>query len=334
MNLIANRFLAVHAALTLAIAGGAAAGTISNVQVLTSSFGLHNQYDSINGLSQVTTNGINVSGAATASVGPINASVGLNSQSFDANNNRTSFSSASAYANLAAGTIGVSAAGSLSVNTASCCSLASAQAALQDTLTFSNTTGHVVDIDVFWTFDGSVTSNATSRNDFGSYFCFEAAPSCQVQGAIGGGGIVQPLSNARFNYQYSVVGFGGLSVTTPGSGFVSSSYTSTPLSPGQTLSTGLTDVVVTFHGIYGLAAGTSVENVYGNLTAFCGGGVIASQGCDYSHTGALSFNLADPGVSFTSASGVLLTQQAPEPVTGLLLICGLAAAVAARQRAV
>ena len=317
-------------ALACAAFAGAAparAATITYVQVLTSSFGgLHNQYDSINGLQQQTSNGPNISGIAGASVGPTNASVSLDSSSFSPNNGISESSAASAYANLALGTVGVSSSGSASVNNEPALAEATAQAALQDTLTFSNSTGHVVDIDVYWTFDGTIsTTSDFSRTDFSSYFCFDTATSCQAHGGIGGGGIIQPASNARFNYQYSLVGFGGLSVTTPSLGWVTSSYTSSPLSPGGTLGVGVSNIAVTFHGVYALAAGTSTEGVYGNLSEICGGGMIATQGCDFSHTGSLSFSLNDPGVTFTSASGVLLTGAGavPEPAEWSLMVIGL-----------
>ena len=318
-------------ALACAAFAGAAparAATISYVQVLTSSFGgLHNQYDSINGQQQQTSNGPNINGTVTASVGPTNASVTLNSSSFSPNNGISESSAASAYANLALGTVGVSSSGSASVNNEPALAEATAQAAIQDTLTFHNLSGHVVDIDVYWTFDGTIsTTSDVSRTDFGSYFCF-ATPvtSCQAQGGIGGGGIIQPASGSRFNYQYSLVGFGGLSVTTPSSGWATSSYTSSPLSPGGTLGIGVSNIAVTFHGVYALAAGTSTEGVYGSLTDICGGGMVATQGCDFSHTGSLSFSLNDPGVSFTSASGTLLTGAGavPEPAEWSLVVIGL-----------
>jgi hypothetical protein len=44
--------------------------------------------------------------------------------------------------------------------------------------------------------------------------------------------------------------------------------------------------------------------------------------CDYSHTGTISFGL--PGnVSYTSASGVFLTQTAPEPGAIVLTLIGM-----------
>ena len=329
---------AACALVTFAGATPTLAGTITNVAVGTSFYNMFNGYDSINGLRQMTSNGTFQTGTATSSVTPTNASVTFNGSVFVPQTGTSGFGAGSAYANLATGTIGASASSSTSVNNQPGAVPDRTQAMLQDSLTFSNVTGHSVLIDVYWTFDGitSTVNSIFNGINFSSYFCFESALGCQVQGGSTAAGfsIPQGSSPAAFNYQYAPVGFGGFSVTTPSQGWVSSSYTSTPLSTtGQLLPTGTNNIAVTFHGVYSVPAGMSTDSVYANILLSCGGGEIVSQGCDFSHTGALSFSLNDPGVSFTSGSGVLLTASAtPEPGTWVLILGGLALIVLGNLR--
>jgi len=84
------------------------------------------------------------------------------------------------------------------------------------------------------------------------------------------------------------------------------------------LSTSPNDVV--FSGVYALTGpATNNLGVQFQLYANCGEGA----SCDYSHTGAVGLDL--PGnVTFTSASGVFLTQTTPEPASAWLIVSGLA----------
>jgi len=98
---------------------------------------------------------------------------------------------------------------------------------------------------------------------------------------------------------------------------------STTFTPGNDPTFGV------FHGVYLVAAGESTVDLFSRLTIDCR----FDAACDFSHTGTLAFGLA-PGVSFTSASSVLLqTTATPEPGTLGMLAGGMALlGVFARRR--
>jgi hypothetical protein len=97
---------------------------------------------------------------------------------------------------------------------------------------------------------------------------------------------------------------------------------------------GLGPVRPVSYGIFSIPAGLSTDYVYANLETGCGGGGTVLLGvrsggtsCDFSHTGALSLGGLDgTGVSFTSGSGMLLSQTqtaAPEPGSWILMMAGV-----------
>lgn len=76
-----------------------------------------------------------------------------------------------------------------------------------------------------------------------------------------------------------------------------------------------------FQGGFAIPNGTSTETLNAFILTSC---LIAT--CDFSHTGTLSLGSLPSGVSFTSSSGVLLSDDSavPEPPTWGLLLCAAA----------
>ena len=96
------------------------------------------------------------------------------------------------------------------------------------------------------------------------------------------------------------------------------------------LSLGANPASETFHGVFSIPAGVSVDSMNAYLEVRC---LIAT--CDFSNTGDLTLDPLPNGVSFTSSSGVLLTapgNDAPEPGTWGLSLCAMAVLVASRRR--
>jgi hypothetical protein len=315
------------AAAILLVSSAANAATIANVAVQNIDGGNYNTYDPINGSYQ------HLSGGGTVSLGftPGTTSASASLSGSILFGGITDTFSSLALANLATGSIGVSATDAGGA--------AFAEAMLQDSVTFNNTTGHAVNIDVLWTFDGTTYSPVNFvQPRYASYFCFGGIV-CQAAGGIPpGGSMPQPGSAAfnRFDYTYAIAD-NGIIVTNPdpvNGTWVSSSYTSSPsLQPNQLLpAPGTSDITVTFDGVFSIPAGLSTDYVYANLQVDCGGGGPVISGvrsgggsCDFSHTGALSFGGLN-GISFTSGSNALLTQPgsaAPEPGSWILMMAGL-----------
>jgi hypothetical protein len=299
------------------LAGPLWAETISFVTVDTSTTPeMSNIYDSVTGLSQhvgscfipPTTNagpcGTLSSTPSTNTTGLTAASVTIsNVVGYDPQNGVTGFANASAYANLATGTVGVLAAGLPCAPVTPLCSDAgTAIGEMQDSLTFTNTTGSVQDITLSWSFDGSFSSNAdgpaSPSEQLISLFCFAQGASC-----FGNANSVPhgPISTSLFEFQDTD---GSVTNTSPSTGWVSTSITG-----GAT--SGL------FQGVFAVPTGTSSESLNAYLSIACG-----MATCDFSHTGELSIGPLPAGVSYTSGSGVLLTGATPEPQSWLLVLSG------------
>jgi hypothetical protein len=125
-----------------------------------------------------------------------------------------------------------------------------------------------------------------------SFFCLASA-SC-----TGSGGQFFRLQDGVF--------FGSPTVADP----TTSQWVSATFTPGINVDSG------TFHGVFAVPAGMSTDSLDAYLHILA-----ASDTVDFTHTGALSFGNLN-GVTFTSASGVLLAQ-APEPGSWILIAAGL-----------
>ena len=223
-----------------------------------------------------------------------------------------STAAAYAWANLAQGALGVSAGGSfLSLNGSGGLSGGSGDsvALLADTLNFTAPGASVnnpVDIGVTFSIDGSFnvqTAQGLSFGDVTSSFSFGNAAYNESIYDNGNSSFLPAFSNA------------------PGlAGWVSTNFSvRTP-----------TDIV--FTGTYALTSSSEAIGIQAMLVNYCGAGTA----CDYSHTGDVSLSLPD-GVTYTSASGVFLTQplessSTPEPAPAALLASGIAGLVLLRRR--
>jgi hypothetical protein len=258
----------------------------------------NNNYDYLTGLQQhVTPNDANAS-ISSSSVPGTNipnlffASQTLSGTVLDPHTGNPSVASSSAFVNLAAGTLGMSDSGSQGVGGGS-------DARMLDSVTFLNNTGHSAPVDVFWTVNGTFSVGTAGRADLNSTFC------------IGPGNPGLPACSNEIQYAFSA----GLKTEQFIAGWNSSSLT-----PGNN------EGFEVFHGVITIPNGQSTDGLYADLNMLCGGGIGGSS-CDYTHTGSLSFGLPT-GVSFSSASGVLLTQTAatvPEPASVVLLGLSLCA---------
>ncbi len=286
--------------------------------------GVDNNYDSVNGLSQhigtcyaegstntvpcatvTSTPSSNVPGLTSASVAITNG------QSYDPQNGVTGYANASAYANLATGMVGVSAAGlACTPATPLCSDQGEGVAEIQDAVTFTNTTGATQDITLSWTFDGSITANdAEANSEFLSLFCFGAGDTCAGNA---NSNPHNPNSLSLFEFQDAD---GTVTNTQPSQGWLSTSVI-----PGAN---GTSE---TFEGTFAIPMGVSTESLNAYLLASC---LMAT--CDFSHTGDFSIGALPDGVSFTSSSGVLLTSATPEPSSWLLCLIAIAAAALVRR---
>jgi hypothetical protein len=273
-----------------------------------------NNYDSLTGLSQhvgtcfigppaVTGPCGSISSSPANTPGLTSGTVGIaNGVSYDPQNGVTGFGAASALADLAMGVIGAAvSAPQCSPATALCSDQGTASARMQDALTFTNTTGQTVDILVTWTFDGTVVPTAISPGSpvytLTSDFCLATGSTC----AFGG-------NPNEFQFNDST---GSITNAMPSSGWVSSS-----LIPGGNSTS------ESFQGLFAIPTGMTTENLLASLFVGC-----TMANCDFIHTGTLDLGPLPSGVSFTSASGVLLTQAAetPEPSSMLLILTGVVA---------
>jgi hypothetical protein len=271
-------------------------------------------YDSMFGLS-VASGSPNITVFSSGSTPSTNvlgltaASNSLGAFIFDAQNNRTATASASSYANLATGTIGAGAAGTPFAGNVGLGS-AAAVAQMQDSITFNNTSGQTANIDVYWTFDGTAQiANAGSAVDI--LFCLGSGAVCQGNPlSIPPHG---PVSAGEFFRLHDSLGLGLPSdpfINEPTTfGWVSGTFT-----PSINADSG------TFHGVFAVPTGVSTDSLNAYI-ALSNSGTTS----DFTHTGTLSFGNLN-GVSFTSASGVLLTQTpaaVPEPGNWILMMAGL-----------
>jgi hypothetical protein len=307
IHLGARLRLGTLALLAATAASQAIANPIDFVTVSATQFygGTANNYDSLTGLYQHPGGGV----AATFTSDPSNT-LGLTNATVatTASEGTTTIATAtsSAAANLATGILGVYSTGNCSPPSVNCAAESNGTAQMRDLLTFTDTTGTTQDITVSFAFDGTVTfGGAVDRNEQNVTLCFVASTFCAGQ-------------FEEFTYtDGSIEGATPATLTTPTTGWVSTS-----IIPGMN---GYSD---TFMGVFAVPTGMSNAFMSAMMSVDCGED---GTTCDFSHTGALSLSLPT-GVSFTSASGVLLTESpaaVPEPrplsVVGLALAVGTVA---------
>jgi hypothetical protein len=235
----------------------------------------------------------------TDTTGTLNASTEQTSISALVNNGQTTLNAAAfASANLAAGTVGVAGSGTYygisGVGSGSSNSYALADDGLNFTVAGAGA-DTVTDIVVNYQFDGTVAySNPGGDVSVSSYLNF---------------------GNAGLSLQVTTID-GAAVLETPGTaGWVSTEFISEAAGD------------VDFQGVYALTGPVTSLDVQFAINALCGEGA----SCDYSHTGAVSLDLPS-NVSFTSDSGVFLTQAAPEPGTVWLLAAALGGVGLLRRR--
>jgi hypothetical protein len=281
--------------------------------------GITQTYSSLVGLTQVDHrtpgSSVTLSGSANSTlIGQTAVSIGETGTV--PNGSNTTSNAAFARGDLSTGELGVLAS---SFNlTGMTGNRGQAQAAMRDEITFSNITGSAQLIDVFYSLDGAMDLPGTfSAAHLGFRFCFGA--HC----ALASNTILSNAVDYHFTYQSAFLPDGNY-LTLPTDGWDSVSF-----DPG--LSFGLN----TFHGVYVVPEGSSTIDLYSRLLLDCGFDGV----CDYSGTGKLSLDLP-AGVSFTSASGVLLSAvpvpggAVPEPGSLALALLGVASAWFVRRQPV
>ncbi len=218
--------------------------------------------------------------------------------------------SALATANLATGSVGVSADSDIIGNSLAE-SQASSTAELTDQLTFyvaNATASTITDIGVEFTISGLAAPGTPLAEG-------EAGPSVSMSGDL-------TLGAASAEYSYSDAAGSPANGTLFDGGWLSDSIISQ--SPDSFI----------FSGVYQLTGASAIVPITLELACDAENGGT----CDYADMGAVSFNLPS-GVTFTSASGDFLTEpltSTPEPASEATILCGsllVAIAVLRRRRA-
>jgi hypothetical protein len=185
---------------------------------------------------------------------------------------------------------------------------------MRDLVTFNNTTGSAVPIDVFFSMDGMMDIGDPGRGFVSLRFCLGAA--CE----LAGNSILSNVLDYYFTF-HTAFNADGHYLTMPTTGWVSTSF-----EPGNDPENAV------FHGQYLVPNGTSTAALFAQMQLSCGINTV----CDYTNTGALSFGLPAAGVTFGSQSGVLLSASGPgvvpEPATYTLMAMGFAVFAIIRRR--
>lgn len=323
MRFLAGSFIGIA---LLCVHGMASSISFVSVNADAAAGGITNGYDTVSGLYNhgggADQSWTFTSTPSTNILGLTSASVATTFAGFDPNNDSTANAASFASANLATGILGASASGFCSGPEipANACGQGSSLAEMQDMLNFTNTTGQTQDVTVTWAFDGSAGS---SFEHLSFLFCFGATTSCL--GNPNGVGPHGPINGGQiFTFTEDCLdgdcGDPNPTTTLPTSGWVSTSVT------------GANTTTETFTGIFAVPAGMSTDSLNAWLEVSCGDG----DTCDFSHTAALNISSVN-GLSYTSASGVLLTASVPEPSSWAMMLIGgvcMAAGIVRRRFAV
>jgi hypothetical protein len=193
-----------------------------------------------------------------------------------------------------------------------------------DTITFNNTSGHTLELDLFWQTDGSIT---TTRADSGRFVTSsillstnnEHYSSIALKGQPGGG-----LGGAQYGYYGVDANGGGGFGFQPRGNNDGGQWRTTLTGPASGL------IAATLLVPEGLAS----IDIDALLSVDCRGGAV----CDFGHTASFGFGELSAGLSWTSGSGLFLGASGsgpaplPEPAGWTLAVLGLGVLAGAGRR--
>ncbi|MGL6043105.1 MAG: PEPxxWA-CTERM sorting domain-containing protein [Sandaracinobacteroides sp.] len=218
------------------------------------------------------------------------------------------------------------------------------EARIKDTVFFSNTSGGVVYLPFSFSFDGSITD----PNDFGanatSILSLAGAIGTCPNGTYGGcfGDYSYKLQNGGSPNQTTVIGYAGngsQNGVQQGGAFFFNAPDNVDLTNYTVLKDwnqggGYYNTVVS--SVLALPEGAS--RIGFDLRVIIDCWVYPGAQCDFTQTSKFAFGDPQPGLSYTSASGVFMVRSPdtpgaiPEPVTWAMLIAGFAMVGAAARR--
>lgn len=205
------------------------------------------------------------------------------------------------------------------------------QSSLQDTLYFTNTTGGALIANLTYTFDG-VASLGTDHSPSGSLgfnvSCLGFACFNEANTPILLAGSTYRAADAAMYYMFGRTGnsisscFGENIYCGDGSAPFFTTHLDQPDANGLISGFITTQLII--------PVGTTSLGIRGILNLDCRGGA----SCGFGHTGKFGFDALPDGLSFSSASGVFLTEAnaVPEPASWAMMIAGFGFVGAAMRR--